>query len=59
MLPQRREVMGEENCIEDPDQLGYRSLGKIFQGSVLYTVLARSLTDHETPNGFVKLVRFG
>ena len=37
MLPQGREVMGEEDCVEDPDQEGYRSLGKMLQGSVLYT----------------------
>jgi hypothetical protein len=59
MLPQGREAMGEENCIEDPDQERYRSLGKMFQGSVRYTVWARSLADLETPVGYVNLVRFG
>jgi hypothetical protein len=48
--------MGEEDYFEDPDQEGYRSLGKMLQGSVRYTVWARSLTDLETPDGFVKLV---
>jgi len=49
--------MGDDNCVEDPDQEGYRSLGKMLQGSIRYTVGARSLTDLETPNGFVNLVR--
>ena len=47
--------MGEENCVEDPYQKGYRWL-EMFQGSVLYTVWARSLADPETPDGFVNLV---
>jgi hypothetical protein len=59
VVPKGREVMGEENCIEDPDQEGYRSLGKMLQGSVRYTVWARSLDDLETPNGFLNLVRVG
>ena len=58
VLPKGREVMGE-NCIEYPDQEGYRSLGKMLPGSVRYTVWARSLTDLETSNGFVYLVRVG
>jgi len=49
--------MGEENCVEDPDQEGYRSLEKMLQGSIRYTVGAWSLTELETPNGFLKLVR--
>jgi hypothetical protein len=51
--------MGEENCITDLDQEGYRSLGKMLQVSVRYTVWAKSLTDLETPDGFVNLVRVG
>jgi len=49
--------MREENCVEDPDHEGYRSLGKMLQGSIRYTVWARSLTVLETPDGFVNLVR--
>jgi len=49
--------MGEENSIENPEKEGYRSLGKMLQGSVRYTVSARSLADLETPDGFVNLVR--
>jgi len=59
VLPEGGEVMGEENCVEDPDQEGYRSLGKMLQGSVWYTVWARSLADLETPDGFENLVRVG
>jgi len=29
--------MGEEHCIEDLNDVGYRSLGKMFQGSVRNT----------------------
>jgi hypothetical protein len=50
--------MGEKDCIEDPDQEVYRSLGKMLQGSVRYTVWARSLAALETSDGFVNLVRF-
>ena len=59
MLPQGREVMDEEDCVEDPDQEGYRSLVKMLQGSVRYTVWARSLAYFEIPDGFVNLVRVG
>jgi hypothetical protein len=59
MPPQGRKVMDESNCVEDLDQEGYRSLGKMFQGSVLYTVWTKSLTDLETPDNFVNLVRCG
>jgi hypothetical protein len=59
VLPQGREAMGEENCVEDLDQEGYHSLGKMLQGSVRYTVWPRSLNDLETPDGFVNLVRVG
>jgi len=43
--------MGEEMCDEDLDQEGYRSLGKTLQGSVRYTLWARSLAETETPDG--------
>jgi hypothetical protein len=51
--------MGEENCVEDLDQERYRSLGKMLQGFVRYTVWAKSLADLGTPDGFVNLVRVG
>ena len=57
MLSQRREVIGDENCV-DLNQEGYRSLGKMLQGSVRYTFWARSLADLETADGFVNLDRF-
>jgi len=59
VLPQGTEVVGEEDCVEDLDQEGYRSLGKMLQGSVRYIVWARFFADLETPVGFVNLVRFG
>ena len=52
--------MGEENCIEDPGQDGYRSLGKILQGSIRYTVGARNLTkcpSYICPDFIVRIVR--
>src|SRR5215475_1910541 len=51
--------MGEQDSIEDLDQEGHRSLGKMLQGSVRYAVWARSLADLETPDGFVNLVSVG
>jgi len=51
--------MGEENCVEDLDEDGYHSLGKMLQGSVHVTVWARRLTELDTPDGFVNLVRVG
>jgi len=51
--------MGEKNCVEVPGQKRFRSLGKMLQGSVRYTVWARSLADLETPDCFVNLVRVG
>jgi hypothetical protein len=39
--------MGEEDGVEDLDQQEYRSLGKMLQGSVRYTVGARSLAGIE------------
>jgi len=35
--------MGDENCVEDLDQEGYRSLEKMLQGSVRYSIWARVL----------------
>jgi len=35
-----------------------RSLGKMLQGPVRDSVRARRLSDLETPDGFVNLVRF-
>jgi len=51
--------MVEENCVEDLDQEGYRSMEKMLQGSVRYTVWAKSLADLETPDNFLNLVRVG
>jgi hypothetical protein len=51
--------MGEEDGVEDLDREEYRSLGKMLQSSVRYTVRARSLADLETPDGFVNLVMVG
>jgi len=51
--------MGAENRVEDTGEDGNRSLGKVLQCPVRYIVRARSLTDLETPDGFVNLVRGG
>jgi len=59
VLPRCREVMDEEDRVENLDQEGYRSLWEILQGPVRDTVRARSLADLETPDGFLKLLRFG
>ena len=48
--------MGAEHSIEDPNEEGYRSLGKMFQGSVRNTYDTWSLVDLETPDGFLNLV---
>jgi len=49
--------MGAENRVEDKGEEGYRSLGKMLQRPVRYTVRARSLPDIDTPDGFVAVVR--
>jgi len=49
--------MGEEKCVEDVEQEGYRSLGKMLKGSIRINVWARSLTELETPDGFAIFVR--
>jgi hypothetical protein len=59
VLPEGRILMGEENCVEDLYQEGYRSLGNMLQGPVRYTVCARNLTELGAPDVFVKLVRVG
>ena len=51
--------MGEEHSIEDPNEEGYRSLGKMFQGSVRNTVGTWRLVDLETPDGFLNHIRVG
>jgi hypothetical protein len=38
MLPHNTEVMGEENGIENLDQEGYRSRGKMLQGPLRDTI---------------------
>jgi len=51
--------MGEEHSIEDLNEQGYRSLGKMFQGSVRDTVGAWRHVDFEIPDVFLDFVRFG
>jgi hypothetical protein len=58
MLPNCMEVMGEGNRIEDLGQEGYRSLGKMLQSPVQYTVYAQCLAELETSD-IVHLVRVG
>ena len=59
MVPYCWKVKGAENRVENPDEEGYRSLGKMLQGPVRNTVWAWSLADLGTPEGFVNLVRVG
>ena len=51
--------MGEEDRVENLDQVGYRSLWEMLQGPVRESVRARSLADLETPDDFLKLERVG
>ena len=57
VLPRLGKVMAAENRIEDMGEEGNRSLGKMLLGPVRDTVRARSLTDLDTPDGVVNLVR--
>ena len=59
MLPRCRKVMGEEDCVKNQDQEGYRLLWEMLQGPVQNTIQARSLADPETPDGFLNLLRVG
>jgi hypothetical protein len=59
MLPHSREVVSEENSVKDMGEEGYRSLGKMLQDPVRYTVGARSLADFENPDDVLNLVRVG
>jgi len=52
-------VIGAENRVEDTGEEGNRSLGKVLQSPVRYTVRARSFADLDTPDGLVNLVRGG
>jgi hypothetical protein len=52
-------VVCEENRVKDLDEEGYRSLGKMLQDPVRYTVWARSLADFETPDDVMNIVRVG
>ena len=59
VLPRLGKVMGAENRVKDTGEEGNRSLGKVLQCPVRYTIRARSLADLETPDGFVNLDRGG
>ena len=59
MIPLLGKVMGAENRNEDTGEEGNRSLGKMLQCPVRYTVRSRSLGDRETHKGFVNLVSGG
>jgi hypothetical protein len=59
VLPHSREVVGEENSVENLGEKGYRSLGRMLQSPVGYTVRARSLADFETTDDVLNLVRVG
>jgi len=59
MFPNCREVMGEEDSVENLDQEGYRSPWDMHQGPVRDTVLTESLAELETSDGLLNLVRVG
>jgi hypothetical protein len=59
VLPHSREVVSEENSVKDLGEEGYRSLGKMLQGPVPYTIRARSLADFGTFDDVLNLVRVG
>jgi hypothetical protein len=59
VLPHTREVVSEENRVKDLGEEGYRSLGKMLQDPVRYTVRARSLDEFETLDGVLNLIRVG
>jgi len=49
--------MGAENRVENTDEEGNCSFGKMLQCPLRCNVRAQSLADHETPAGFVNLLR--
>jgi hypothetical protein len=49
-------MVGEDH-VENLDQEGYRSLGKMLQCPVRDTVWVRNLADLKAPDGFLNLVR--
>jgi hypothetical protein len=51
--------VSEKDSVKDLGEEGYRSLGKMLQEPVRYTVRARSLADFETPDDVLNLVRVG
>jgi hypothetical protein len=59
VFPHCREVVGEENRIENLGQEGYRSPGKMLHDHVWDIVCARSLADFKIHDGLLNLVRFG
>jgi hypothetical protein len=59
LLPQNRDVVGEEDSAEDLGEEGYRSLGKMLQDPARDNFRTRSLADFETPDDILNLVRFG
>ena len=57
VFPRLRKLMVAENTVENTGEEGNRSLGKMLQCPVQYTVRAQCLVDLETPDGIVKLIR--
>jgi hypothetical protein len=49
--------MGAKDGVENLDEHGYRSLGKILGGPVRDTVWAQSVADIKAPDGLLNLVR--
>ena len=52
-----RDVMVEEDCVQNLHQEENYSLWEMLQGHVRVTVRARSIADLETPDGLLKRLR--
>jgi hypothetical protein len=59
VLPHSREVVSEENSVNDLGEEGYLSLGKMLQDLLRYTVRTLSLADCEITDDVLNLVRVG
>ena len=59
MLPRLEKVMFADTRVEDRGDEGNRSLGKMLQCCIRYTVRSVSVVNFETPDSFVSLVRVG
>jgi len=59
VLPHCRDVMFEEDRVENQHEEGCRSMWEMLLGPFRDTVRARSFVDLEIPDGFLNLLRVG